>query len=62
DQESESGDESVQESLEKPEHGPGEKRDEIRSRLKYLKELYEEGLITESEYESQKRQALEELQ
>lgn len=39
-----------------------ERREEIRSRLKYLKELYEEGLITESEYENQKQQALEELQ
>lgn len=39
-----------------------QRREEIRSRLKYLKELYEEGLITESEYEDQKQQAFEELQ
>ncbi|MFW5908643.1 MAG: SHOCT domain-containing protein [Desulfosalsimonas sp.] len=45
-----------------PEDIKEERRQEIRSRLKYLKELYEEGLITESEYENQKQQALEELQ
>ncbi|MCF8036693.1 MAG: SHOCT domain-containing protein [Desulfobacteraceae bacterium] len=34
---------------------------EIRDRLEYLKELYQEGLITESEYQEQKQQILKEL-
>ncbi|MFP3979971.1 MAG: SHOCT domain-containing protein [Desulfobacterales bacterium] len=35
---------------------------EIRDRLEYLKGLYEEGLITESEYQDQKQEILEDLQ
>ena len=35
---------------------------EIRDRLEYLKELYQEGLITESEYRDQKQEILEDLQ
>ena len=34
---------------------------EIRDRLEYLKGLYEEGLITESEYRDQKQEILEDL-
>ncbi len=38
------------------------RKEEIRDRLKYLKDLYQEGLITESEYQNQKQEALEDLQ
>lgn len=46
----------------RPEDAEKDGREEVRSRLEYLKGLYEDGLITESEYEEQKQQALEELQ
>ncbi|MGM0787101.1 MAG: hypothetical protein ACQETG_05255 [Thermodesulfobacteriota bacterium] len=50
---------------EEPEKTPDKEvdgsRDEIRSRLEYLKELYEDDLINESEYESQRKQILEDL-
>ncbi|MFO7860990.1 MAG: SHOCT domain-containing protein [Desulfosalsimonas sp.] len=36
-------------------------RKEVRDQLEYLKEIYEEGLITESEYEQQRKKALEAL-
>ncbi|MBS0012332.1 MAG: SHOCT domain-containing protein [Desulfobacterales bacterium] len=48
-----------------PEPSPQDKkalRGEIRDQLEYLKEIYEEGLITESEYEQQRKKALEALQ
>ncbi|MFW5908062.1 MAG: SHOCT domain-containing protein, partial [Desulfosalsimonas sp.] len=50
------------ESKEKPADDTKEQRNEIRSRLEYLKQLYQDGLITESEYEAQKKEALEQLQ
>lgn len=38
------------------------RRKEVRIHLEYLKGLYEEGLITETEYDQQRKQALESLQ
>ncbi|MFP4256013.1 MAG: hypothetical protein ACLFQ9_04050 [Desulfobacterales bacterium] len=50
---------------EEPEKTPDKEvessRDEVRSRLEYLKELYEDDLITEPEYESQRKRILEDL-
>lgn len=54
--------ETIAEEPEKtPEKEAESSRDDIRSRLEYLKELYEDDLITESEYESQRKQILEDL-
>jgi hypothetical protein len=36
-------------------------REQIRSQLEYLKELYDDGLITQSEYEAKRREFLEDL-
>ncbi|MBS3754997.1 MAG: SHOCT domain-containing protein [Desulfobacterales bacterium] len=38
------------------------RKEGIRDRLEYLKDLYEDGLITESEYQDQKQEILEDLQ
>ena len=41
---------------------PETQRKNVRSHLEYLKELYDEGLITEEEYGQQRKKALESLQ
>jgi hypothetical protein len=38
------------------------RKERIRSRLEYLKELYEDGLISESEYKAERQQVLDDLQ
>jgi hypothetical protein len=38
------------------------RREQVRIHLKYLKEIYEEGLITEDEYDQQRKKTLEALQ
>lgn len=45
-----------------PPAAPGTLEAEIRQRLEFLKRLYEDGLITEEEYEGQRREALRRLE
>jgi len=41
---------------------PEKRRDQIRSQLEYLKELHDDGLITETEYDEKRRELLERIE
>ena len=41
---------------------PEKRRDHIRSQLEYLKELHDDGLITETEYNEKRRELLERIE
>jgi hypothetical protein len=52
---------SVQKPVEKPVEQPATQNETIKNKLRLLKELFEDGLINETEYEAEKKKTLENI-